>query len=102
MLSKLAVASLAAASGMVCNAAVTQETGLAGCVHMSKQVSQALEANPQSPNYNDAHDLKVSGSDFCRTGLYAQGLQRYTKALELLGTSTSTSMNMNMNTTSKN
>jgi hypothetical protein len=104
MLSKLVVASLAfAATGMVCNAAAAQETGLVGCIHMGKQLSQALDANAQSPNYDDAHDLKLSGSEFCRTGLYALGLQRYTRALELLGTGTSTSMNTNPNpNTSKN
>ena len=86
MLSKLAVVSLAfAASGMVCSAALAQESGVTRCVHMGRQVSQALDSNAQSPNYSDARDLKRAGSEFCQAGFYDQGLQRYSKALELLG-----------------
>jgi hypothetical protein len=87
MLLKTAVAVLAlSVTGAVSSAAIAAETGTAGCLHMQKQVTQALDANQQSPNFQDASEMRRAGAEFCQNGLYDQGLKRYAKALELLGT----------------
>jgi hypothetical protein len=87
MLSRTAVAVLVLGfTGAVSTAAIAQETGVSDCLHMQKQVSQALDANQQSPNVGDARDLERTGSQFCQAGFYDQGVKRFARALELLGT----------------
>jgi hypothetical protein len=86
MLSRIAVGSLALVSGaFLSSGALAEEQGVTGCLHMQKQVSQALDSNQQSANYYDANALKRAGQEFCTAGLYTQGLARYAKALQLLG-----------------
>jgi hypothetical protein len=55
-----------------------------GCLHASKQVSDALAANPQSPNSKDASDEQRAGREFCMNGVYDRGVAHYEKALDLL------------------
>jgi hypothetical protein len=86
MFSKRVVASLMVGSlGLLSTGAMAEEANLTGCLHMQKQVAQALDSGQQSPSYKDASDLQRSASQFCQAGLYQQGLTRYAKALQLLG-----------------
>ncbi len=57
----------------------------AGCTHMQKKVSDALDANTQSPHYAQAHDMAVKAHDYCAQGLFRYGVERYAKVLEALG-----------------
>jgi hypothetical protein len=83
---KLAVLVLVGA-GTISTAALAEESGVTGCLHMRKEASQALDAHQQSPNFGDARNLVRAGQEFCQAGLYDKGLQRFSKALDLLGTS---------------
>jgi hypothetical protein len=56
-----------------------------GCLHLSKQVASALEANQQSPNYKAAADEQSAGRQFCLSGVYTLGVAHYEKALNYLG-----------------
>jgi hypothetical protein len=56
-----------------------------GCLHMSKQVNDAVAANQQSPNLKAATDEQKVGRDYCLNGFYATGMSHYSKALDLLG-----------------
>jgi len=57
------------------------------CVQMGKEVAQALNAAPAGTNMAEARNDAAQGQLFCATGMYAQGVARYAKALELLGKS---------------
>ena len=81
---KVAVIVLAGAAALS-SAAMADDFGTAGCMQMKKAVTQALDANQQSPNYRDAQSLERAGQEFCQTGLYDRGVERYAKALHLLG-----------------
>jgi hypothetical protein len=59
----------------------------AGCLHMQKKTSAALDANKSSPNYFAASEQANSAQSFCSNQLYKQGIDRYTRALALLGAS---------------
>jgi hypothetical protein len=53
----------------------------ASCAAAGKQVSAALESNP-----NDAaRQEKKMGLEFCNDGYYHQGMVHYARAMELLG-----------------
>jgi hypothetical protein len=64
--------------------ATEERPNLEGCVKLSHQVSNALEANAQSKNIDDARDENKAGHQFCDVGMYKMGLEHYSKALELL------------------
>ena len=55
-----------------------------GCIKSAKEVQAALDANPQSPNYDSAAKEKRNALEFCNSGLYQQGVDRYADALKLL------------------
>jgi hypothetical protein len=56
-----------------------------GCLHLSKQVASALEANQQSPNYKAAADEQSAGRQYCLSGVFTLGMAHYEKALSYLG-----------------
>jgi hypothetical protein len=58
-----------------------------GCLHMSKQVAEALSDDQaqQSQNYQTAREEQSNGRNYCEAGLFDKGLQHYAHALELLG-----------------
>lgn len=58
-----------------------------GCLHMQKKTSAALDANQQSPNYYAASQEALGGRSYCDHSQFKMGLDRYAKALELLGAS---------------
>ncbi len=58
-----------------------------GCRHMAKKVSAALDANQQSPNFDAARRSARDAQSFCIFGVYKNGIDSYSKALQLLGVS---------------
>lgn len=72
-------------TGAMASAALAEEHGLQGCMHLRKQVMQALDSNQQSPNYDSARAAERAGQEYCQTGVYDQGIKRYSHALQLLG-----------------
>jgi hypothetical protein len=63
------------------------------CTKTGSAVQDALNANPQSPNYKDAVEQRRTGFDFCNAGMYQKGVDHYQQALKLLGPSTAGSSN---------
>ena len=55
------------------------------CVDLARKVKAALETAQQSPNLHDAQVLSSAGREFCSNQRYAEGVNRYSKALQLLG-----------------
>jgi len=76
----LASSMLTASSGLAGEPANT-----IGCLHLSKQVASALEANQRSPNYKAAADEQSAGRTYCQSGVYTLGVAHYEKALSYLG-----------------
>ncbi len=74
-----------AAAGM----AVAQPANTVGCIHLSKQVSDALDAHASSDNYKAARDEQSVGQRACLDGRYSVGISHYSKALEMLGVTAS-------------
>jgi hypothetical protein len=66
-------------------APVASAASLTDCVQVGKQVSQALSSAEPGSSTSQARTEANSGRLFCATGMYAQGVARYTKALQLLG-----------------
>ena len=57
---------------------------VSSCVDLAKKVKEAINANQQSPNLHDAQTLSMAGREFCSNQRYAEGVSRYSKALEIL------------------
>lgn len=57
---------------------------VSSCVDLAKKVKEAINANQQSPNLHDAQTLSSAGREFCSNQRYAEGISRYSKALEIL------------------
>ena len=55
------------------------------CVDMAKKVKEAINANQQSPNLHEAQTLSNAAREFCSNARSAEGINRYSKALQLLG-----------------
>ena len=55
-----------------------------GCITMSKQAKEALDANQQSPNADAARTAITFGHDYCSNQMYQKGVASYAKALQLL------------------
>ena len=80
------IAVTALASGVLgASGSLAEDADMMGCLHLSKQVATALEANQQSPNYKAAADEESTGQQYCRRGFYAAGIAHYQKALSDLG-----------------
>jgi hypothetical protein len=60
---------------------------VSSCVDLAKKVRAALETAQQSPNLHDAQLLSSAAREFCSNQRYAEGVSRYSKALQLLGAS---------------
>lgn len=81
------IAAITLASGVLAaSSSFAQEpANTIGCLHLSKQVSGALESNQQSPNYKAAADEQSAGRQYCLSGVYTLGVAHYEKALGYLG-----------------
>ena len=56
-----------------------------GCYNMAKKVTAALDAGQQSPNYAEARTETSVARDYCTRQMYREGVERYARALKLLG-----------------
>jgi sRNA-binding protein len=52
---------------------------------MAKKVKEAINTNQQSANLHEAQTLSSAAREFCSNQRYAEGVSRYSKALQLLG-----------------
>ncbi len=88
-LTKYAVSALALSAMLsVASAAQTAEPANSiGCLHMQKKETAALDANQQSANVDAAKSAARSGQSLCMIGQYKNGIDGYTRALDLLGSS---------------
>ena len=84
---KLATGVAVLCSTLVAGAASAsaQTASVTGCLDMAHQVKAALDANAQSPNYQEAVKEQGYGRDFCTNTFYQSGINHYNHALELLG-----------------
>jgi hypothetical protein len=78
-------AALAAVCAAFVLAPAANASGLNDCIQLSKQVAEALNSAPSNSNFAQARNEARNGQTYCATGMYAQGVARYTKALQLLG-----------------
>lgn len=62
-----------------------QTASLGTCVELQNKVRDALTANANSPNYEEAKKEDRNGREFCTNGLYKSGIVHYAHALKLLG-----------------
>jgi hypothetical protein len=60
-------------------------SAISDCVSKGKQVTEALAAAQPGQSTDAARAQAKAGSSLCASGLYALGVARYSKALELLG-----------------
>jgi|KBSMisStaDraftv2_1062788.scaffolds.fasta_scaffold879838_2 hypothetical protein len=56
-----------------------------GCYNMAKKATAALDAGQQSPNYAEARSETAAARDYCTRQMYREGVERYARALKLLG-----------------
>jgi len=57
------------------------------CVDLARQVKEEINSSQQSPNLHEAQNLSTAAREFCSNRRYAEGVSRYSKALELLNAS---------------
>ena len=79
------ISTLVIAAAALAWAPTASAADISDCIRMSKQVSQALDAAKPNDATSEARDAARAGRMFCSDGMYAQGVARYTKALQLLG-----------------
>jgi hypothetical protein len=84
---KFAFALVALTTLALAPAANAADARLTDCVHLSKQVSAALEAAQPGTSTDAAREQASAGRSLCGSQMYALGVARYTKALQLLGKS---------------
>lgn len=75
---------IAAAAVAILVAPAASASGLSDCIQLSKKTAEALAAAQPSENTQAARENAQAARSFCATSQYAQGVARYTKALELL------------------
>ena len=78
-------AAFAVAAAMLAFAPMANAAGLTDCVHMAKQVSQAMDSAQPGKSTDDARQQANAGRSYCAAQMYAQGVAHYAKALQLLG-----------------
>ena len=78
-------AAIAAVCAAFVLAPAANASGLNDCIQLSKQVAQALDAAQPGQPADAAKAQANAARSFCASGMYAQGIARYTKALQLLG-----------------
>lgn len=59
--------------------------GLNDCVQMGKKATEALTSAQPGDSTDAARAQVAAGRSYCASSMYAQGVARYTKALQLLG-----------------
>jgi len=59
--------------------------GLSDCIQLGKKATEALAVAQTNDTTEAARAHAQAGRSYCATSQYAQGIARYTKALQLLG-----------------
>ena len=54
------------------------------CTKTASALQDALNANGQSPNYEEAVKERRAGFEFCQAGMYQKGVDHYSQAMKLL------------------
>jgi hypothetical protein len=84
---KFAFALIALSTFALAPAANAADARLTDCVQLAKQVSAALEAAQPGASTDQARQQATAGRSYCGSQMYAAGVARYNKALQLLGKS---------------
>jgi hypothetical protein len=79
---RVAIAAVCAAFAL---APAASASGLNECIQMSKKAAEALTAAQPSDTTDAAKAQVLAGRSYCASSMYAQGVARYAKALQLLG-----------------
>lgn len=61
--------------------------GLSDCLHMAKEVSQALNKAEPGHTKDAAQAQANAGRSYCMSSMYDRGVARYAQALQLLSKS---------------
>jgi hypothetical protein len=68
-------------------AASAADAHMSDCIHLAKQVSQAIDSAQPGQAADQARQQANAGRSYCASSMYAQGVAHYSKALQLLGKS---------------
>ena len=60
---------------------------LSECISMGKRVAAALESAQPGETTDQARNQQAAGREYCLTSMYKEGVEHYSKALQLLGKS---------------
>lgn len=59
--------------------------GLTDCIQMGKKATEALTSAQPNDTTDAAKAQVLAGRSYCASSMYAQGVARYARALQLLG-----------------
>lgn len=80
----VAFAAVAAVCASLAFAPAANAAGISDCVHMAKQVAEALNNAQPGKATDDARAQASAGRSYCASSMYTQGVASYSKALQLL------------------
>ncbi len=72
-------------AALAATAANAADARLTDCINLGKQATTALAAAQPGSNTDAAKAEVQAGRSYCASQMYARGVARYTKALQLLG-----------------
>jgi hypothetical protein len=78
-------AAIAAVCAAFVLAPAASASGLTDCIQMAKKAAEALNTAQPSDSTDAARAQVTAGRTYCASSMYAQGVARYAKALQLLG-----------------
>ncbi len=78
---------IAAVCAAIALAPAASAAGLVDCIQLNKKAVEALSTAQPGTNTEAAKDQVQAARAFCSSQMYAQGVARYSKALQLLGKS---------------
>lgn len=76
---------IAAVCAAILMAPAASAAGLTDCIQMGKKATEALSTAAPSETTEAAKVNVLAGRSYCSSSMYAQGVARYAKALQLLG-----------------
>ena len=76
---------LAATCAAFLLAPAASAAGLSDCIQLGKKAAEALATAQTNETTDAARAHAQAGRSYCASSQYAQGVARYTKALQLLG-----------------
>ncbi len=78
-------AAIAAVCAAFALAPAATASGLNDCIQLNKKVTEALNTAQPGETTEAAKAQVQAGRTYCASSMYAQGVARYAKALQLLG-----------------